>query len=264
MTDSNPQATPQATPQSASQAEKADGRRAGRQAGSADQPQEQRSFDSNGAAAQAGAPSGAQAAKADAVNRQILGESLQIQHEAVQAGQEALKASQAAATQATALWRQSLEPLAAFQSQMRHLFEDAWRQTTGLEAARPMHTARPFAGGSIAALMGAPAADLQETDSLYHLAMEVPGLSAKDLKLGLKGDTLVIAGQKLETRRENGAAYRLSERRYGSFERAFPIPADVDRGAIAAKVESGLLTVDLPKANPTAAGGAWSPIEVRG
>jgi HSP20 family protein len=44
----------------------------------------------------------------------------------------------------------------------------------------------------------------------------------------------------------------MSERRYGRFERVFPLPPDVDRDRIEARFRDGLLKVTLPK-NPAAA-----------
>jgi HSP20 family protein len=39
----------------------------------------------------------------------------------------------------------------------------------------------------------------------------------------------------------------MSERRYGSFERSFQVPQDVDETRIEASFSKGLLTVTLPK-----------------
>ena len=58
------------------------------------------------------------------------------------------------------------------------------------------------------------------------------------------------------------AAYRVSERRYGRFERSFPLPPDVDRGHIAAQFKDGVLKITLPK-NPAAAT-PRSRIEIKG
>jgi HSP20 family protein len=41
--------------------------------------------------------------------------------------------------------------------------------------------------------------------------------------------------------------YYLSERRYGSFQRSFPVPESVDANKIEAKFVNGVLTVRLPK-----------------
>ena len=127
---------------------------------------------------------------------------------------------------------------------------------------RPLRTARPFTGAPVATLIGAPAVDLKEGDTAYHLCIEVPGLAAKDLDLRFSADTLTVSGHKAEERNEDGGVYQISERRYGSFERAFPLPADIDRARIEAKVENGLLKVMLPKSART--GTNWSKIEVRG
>jgi len=185
---------------------------------------------------------------------------LEIQHEAVQAGQDILRAGQRTALQTSQLWRESLEPFAALQTEMNRWF-DAWRNAAGLGAMQPLRTARPFAQNAAVALMGAPAADLKETGEGYRLCIEVPGMEADDLKLGVRNDMLVIHGQKTEENHQGGDIYQISERRFGSFERAIPLPADVDRDAIAAKLESGVLKVNLPKTAEAA--GAWSRIHVQ-
>ena len=43
------------------------------------------------------------------------------------------------------------------------------------------------------------------------------------------------------------AAYRLSERRFGRFQRSFPIPPDVDRAGIEAWFRNGVLRITLPR-----------------
>lgn len=185
---------------------------------------------------------------------------LQHQHEAVQTGQEMILVGQQVAAQTAELWRQALEPLGAWRNETARWFDYAWRQMSGLGVMRPMQTARPFGGGVIAAMMGAPAADLQETDDAYLLDVEVPGMVAEDLKLNIKDGRLALSGQKTQAR--HGDGYQISERRYGCFERHFPLPADVDRKAIDAELESGVLKIRLPKA--AAASGERSKIEVRG
>ena len=63
----------------------------------------------------------------------------------------------------------------------------------------------------------------------------------------MRGDLLLISGQKAEEKEDASCAYRISERRFGRFERGFPVPADVDRNRIAASFRDGVLTVTLPK-----------------
>jgi HSP20 family protein len=180
----------------------------------------------------------------------------------MQAGQEAIRVGQRAAAQTLELWRQSLRPLTAWQSEMRRWFDQTWGQMSGLGVMRPLQSARPFSGGALAALMGAPAADLHEADDAYHLCIEVPGMKVEELELDLTDGLLAVSGRKTQENHEGSGAYQISERRYGSFERIFPLPADVDRSAIDAKLESGLLRISLPKVAPT--DGNRSKIEVHG
>src|SRR5438105_188151 len=66
------------------------------------------------------------------------------------------------------------------------------------------------------------------------------------------GGALVVCGHKAEENGDASSTYRVSERRYGRFERAFPLPADVDRDRIEAQFRDGVLRITLPK-SPTAA-----------
>ena len=58
---------------------------------------------------------------------------------------------------------------------------------------------------------------------------------------------LTIKGEKREEKEEKKKDYYLSERRYGSFQRSFPVPESVDADKIEAKFANGVLTVRLPK-----------------
>jgi HSP20 family protein len=140
-------------------------------------------------------------------------------------------------------WRASIEPFALMSMDVNRLFDDLWRQATGMAA---MRTARPFAAQA-AALFGQLATDAKETDQAYLLAVELPGLKREDIDLQLRGDAILVSGHKTEEREEGASAYRISERRFGRFERSFPIPPDVDREAIAANFADGVLKVTLPK-----------------
>ena len=62
---------------------------------------------------------------------------------------------------------------------------------------------------------------------------------------------LTLKGEKKEEHEEHEKDYRLSERRYGSFQRAFRLPDGVDPGRVAAKFAKGVLHVTLPKSKET-------------
>lgn len=145
------------------------------------------------------------------------------------------------------LWRSSLDPFASMQLEVTRMVDDFWRGAFGLGGFPTMRASRPFAGLGPAALFGQPPVDVKETAGAYLLEIEVPGLNADDLDLGVEGDFLTVRGHKAEEREDAGAAYRISERRFGRFERRFPLAPDTDRGGIEAQYRDGVLRITLPK-----------------
>jgi HSP20 family protein len=97
-----------------------------------------------------------------------------------------------------------------------------------------------------------PAVDVVEKEKAYEITAELPGMDEKDVELKVAGDTLTITGEKHEEKEEKRKDYYLSERRYGSFHRAFLIPDDVDVDHIDASFRKGVLTVALPRKAGTA------------
>ena len=68
------------------------------------------------------------------------------------------------------------------------------------------------------------------------------------LPLRVEDNVLRISGEKRAVREEgDGTAYRLTERRYGRFERSFRVPANVSAEEVTARYENGVLMVRLPR-----------------
>jgi len=61
------------------------------------------------------------------------------------------------------------------------------------------------------------------------------------------GGTFVLKGEKRQEKEEKDKNYYFSERAYGSFQRAFELPASVDRDKVSADFSKGVLTITLPK-----------------
>jgi len=159
------------------------------------------------------------------------------------------------------VWRDAASPLLRAQLDAGRWFEQFWRQATGLGVLPTMRPARPLAAFSTAPLFGLPPVDVKETDQAYELSVELPGVAREDVELAVTGDLLTICGSKAERRDDATAAYRLSERRYGRFERSFPIPAGVRRDKIEAAFADGVLHVTLRKTQ--AAAPASTRVDIR-
>jgi HSP20 family protein len=96
-----------------------------------------------------------------------------------------------------------------------------------------------------------PAIDMSEDEKAYKISAELPGLDANDVDVSVSGNMLVLKGEKRQEKEEKDKNYYFSERAYGSFQRAFELPASVDRDKVAADFSKGVLTITLPKTPET-------------
>jgi HSP20 family protein len=180
---------------------------------------------------------------------------------AIQGGREIAETGRQAGQSMGEAWRHSLDPFMSFQLDVNRWFDDFWRSALGMRLPTTVPAFQPMGmlGGG---LFGLPPADLKETENAHILTLELPGLSREDVEITIESDVLAICGQKTQDNDRVGASYRMNERRYGRFKRAFPLPPDVDRRGIEAQFRDGLLTVTLPK-KPEAAS-QRAKIEIKG
>lgn len=133
------------------------------------------------------------------------------------------------------------DPFGALRGEMDQLFD---RFTAGF--GLPMFR-RASGSGWMSEGGGIPAADITETGNAYKISVELPGLTEKDVELTIANDALMLKGEKRDEREEKDANRYVSERSYGSFQRTFPLPREVDREKLAASFANGVLTITLPK-----------------
>lgn len=94
--------------------------------------------------------------------------------------------------------------------------------------------------GSAQASSSRLATDLFEDANNFYARFEVPGVKKEDVKLDLNQKLLTVSVEKREKKGDAEQSYSLS--------RSVSVPDSVDAGKIAAKLEDGVLTVTLPKA----------------
>ncbi len=94
---------------------------------------------------------------------------------------------------------------------------------------------------------GVLAAEVFDDDDRVVVRLEAPGMKKGDFDLQVMDDYLVVRGEKqMEWERDEGD-YHITECAYGRFERAVPLPAEVDADKAKASYRKGILRVDLPK-----------------
>lgn len=152
-----------------------------------------------------------------------------------------VKSDKAAPSRAPATW----QPFETLQREVDRVFEDFSRSFPF--GGRLLDWAAPWQRAGHAAEVSAPAVDVVEKDGSYEITAELPGMDEKNIEVKLSDEILTIRGEKKEEKEEKDKNYYMSERRYGSFQRSFQLPAGVDQTKIAASFQKGVLTVTLPK-----------------
>jgi len=93
-----------------------------------------------------------------------------------------------------------------------------------------------------------PAVDVKEDEEAYHVEVELPGLTEKDVELKVENHVLTISSKKDESKEEKKKGYIRRERTHFSFTRSFSLPQHVDAEKIGASFKNGLLEISVPKA----------------
>lgn len=99
-----------------------------------------------------------------------------------------------------------------------------------------------------------PALDLSETDKAYTVKLDVPGVKKEDVKVSIDGRRVSVEARSDNTEeKKEGDRVVYRERSMASYARSFTLPAEVDSAAANAKLEHGVLMLELPKRGAPAA-----------
>jgi HSP20 family molecular chaperone IbpA len=92
-----------------------------------------------------------------------------------------------------------------------------------------------------------PSTDAYETEDGLTLVMEMPGVVRESLDVSLEDGVLTVEGR-LNFSKYEGLEPVYTEYNVGHYTRSFSLSDKVDQENIAAKIEDGVLTLTLPKA----------------
>ncbi|MDW7709717.1 MAG: Hsp20/alpha crystallin family protein [Deferrisomatales bacterium] len=102
-------------------------------------------------------------------------------------------------------------------------------------------------GGCREATPWKPACDVVEAPDRYAIELDLPGVRTADLSITAEGRTLRVEGVRQKARRRDTEYHHVMERTCGRFVRTFQLPADADPGGIHARLEEGVLTLEIPR-----------------
>jgi len=91
-----------------------------------------------------------------------------------------------------------------------------------------------------------PATDIFETDEALTLILEMPGVGKNSVDIQIENDLLRVEG-KIDYSAYKDVEPVYTEYNVGHYTRTFALSNKIDRDAITARVEDGVLTLTLPK-----------------
>ena len=100
----------------------------------------------------------------------------------------------------------------------------------------------------------APAVNVKEDANAYTMELAVPGISKEFCRVNINadGNLDVAIENKLEHKEENKKEHFLRrEFSYSNYQQTFVLPDNVVKDNISAKVDNGVLTINMPKINKT-------------
>jgi HSP20 family protein len=130
-----------------------------------------------------------------------------------------------------------LRELRGMQEQMNRLLNISWNHD--------------LAGEDIKEGLWQPSVDIYETEDAIVIKAELPDVDQKDIEVRIEDNTLMLKGERKhegEVKKEN---YHRIERYFGSFQRSFSLPTNIQQDNVSATCDKGVLTITLPKKEET-------------
>lgn len=90
--------------------------------------------------------------------------------------------------------------------------------------------------------------DVKESAQAYTVQAELPGVAKQDIHVSLDGNVVRLRAEIVQKDEQTSDDKVLrSERYYGSVERSFQLPSEIDASQSKARYDDGVLTLTLPK-----------------
>lgn len=121
------------------------------------------------------------------------------------------------------------------------LFDDFFRDFAPGFYVRPLH-------GDALPTPAQIKVDVKESDALYTVQAELPGVPKEDIHVSLDANVVTLRAEvkQMDTKTSDEKVLR-TERYYGAVSRSFQLPQEVDAARATAKYDNGVLSLTLPK-----------------
>jgi len=93
-----------------------------------------------------------------------------------------------------------------------------------------------------------PQINIYHDKEKYFVTAELPGVEPKNVDISIRGNNLVLKGERAIKATGENVTFHRRERTAGSFSRAITLPERVDADKVIAEYKDGVLTLTLPLA----------------
>lgn len=93
--------------------------------------------------------------------------------------------------------------------------------------------------------------DIVDEGNKFRINVELPGIKKDEIKLNVSDNIVEISAEHKEQDEEKKKNYVRKERKELAYLRTLPLPEKVVSSKATAKLNNGILTIEIPKTNPT-------------
>jgi len=96
-----------------------------------------------------------------------------------------------------------------------------------------------------------PLCDMEDLGDKYEITLETPGIPKEKITINAGTDYIDISGEQEKKTEEKRKNYLYNERLFSSLRRHIATPEEIVPSKVDAKMENGVLRVEVPKKTPT-------------
>jgi len=126
-----------------------------------------------------------------------------------------------------------------------------WSSSLEWRLPREFSMIRPEVMKEEGTISRTPLVDMVDKGDRYFIRLELPGIEKDKVHLTATDDSLEIFAEQSQEETDEGEDkshnYIYNERSYRSFYRSIPIPEEILSSKITAKMQNGILNVEMPK-----------------